>query len=362
MANAQTFQATHLHAYSRTMLEAAKMPSSMADVVADVLVGANLTGHDSHGFLRIPMYLGHIEEGQITPEAELSVVQDNGNTVVMDGNGGPGIHTCTEAVTFAIDRAKDVGTCAISFSRINHIGRLGHYAEMAAHEGCICFVTVGRGDPGKIATLPYGSNSPTFGTNPLAFGVPTGDHTPFVLDFATSVVAEGKLQVARSKGEMLADGIIVDKDRKPSNDPADFYDDGALLPIAGHKGSALMMLPCLLGALAGGTNQGGVGGCFILVMDVTRFSDLELYQSSARAFLDGIKATEPAEGFDEVLVPGDFEARNREHRLEHGISVPGPIIDEVETWAAKLGIDPTTIHATTKDEKRYANRVASRKI
>ena len=356
MAEDQTLRAAHLHAYTRTMLAAAGMPHPIADEVTEVLVGANLAGHDSHGFLRIPMYLKAIAEGKMAPGAETNIVKDNGNTLVMDGGNGSGIHSCKYAVEFAIDRAKEVGTCAITFSRINHIGRLGHYAEMAAHAGCIGFVPVGRGDPGNLITLPFGSKSPTFGTNPLAFGIPTGDDTPFVLDFATSVVAEGKLRVARSKGQQLADGIIVDKDGNPSNDPADFYDDGALLPMAAHKGSALLMLPCLLGALADGAGsyQGGVGGCFVLMLDITRFTTLEAYQQSVRQFLDSIKATEPADGHDEVLVPGDFEARNRAHRLEHGVEIPGPIIDEVQEWAGKLGLDPEGIEMTEEDEKRYA--------
>lgn len=357
MADPQTLRAAHLHAYTREMLVAADMPFPIAEEVAEVLVGANLAGHDSHGFLRIPMYLDAIADDRMTPAGGTTVVRDNGNTVVMDGGDGSGIHSCKTAVEFAIERAKEVGTCAVTFSRINHIGRLGHYAEMAAHAGCVGFVTVGRGDPGNIITLPFGSKSPTFGTNPLAFGIPTGDNSPFVLDFATSVVAEGKLRVARSKGEQLADGIIVDKHGNPSNDPADFYDDGALLPMAAHKGSALLMLPCLLGALADGSGsyQGGVGGCFVLILDITRFTDLDTYQQSVRRFLDSIKATEPAAGHDEVLVPGDFEARNRAIRLENGIEVPGPIIEEVEEWAAKLGVNLGAIEITENDEKKYSN-------
>lgn len=351
----QTFSAPYLHAYMRDMLVAAGVTSHIAEEVTEVLVGANLAGHDSHGLLRIPMYMKAMKSGRIVPDAEPTIVQDNGNAIIMDGNQGHGIFTCKKAVEKAIERAKEVGMCVVTFKRIDHIGRLGHYAEMAAHAGCVGFVTVGGGTAGKGSTLPYGSKGATFGTNPIAFGIPTGDDTPYVLDFATSVVAEGKLRVARSKGLEVADGTIVDKNGKPTNNPLDFYDGGSLLPFGAHKGSALMILPCLLGSLSGNFDHetGRAHGCFVMMLDITRFTDLGSYQQSVRHFLDTIKATEPADGVDEVLVPGDFEARNRAHRLVHGIEIPPRILEELKEWNEELGVDPDTVEIRAEDEARY---------
>jgi len=351
----QTYTASHLHAYMRDILVRAGVTDHIAEVVAEILVGANLAGHDSHGLLRIPMYLKWMKEGKMDAAAEPSIVQDNGNAIIMDGNDGHGIFTCKKGVELAIERAKDVGMCVVTFKRIQHIGRLGHYAEMAAHAGCVGFVTTGGGTAGKGAVLPYGSNGATFGTNPITFGIPTGDDTPYVLDFATSVVAEGKLRVARSKNLQLPDGTIVDKNGKPTNDPNAFYDGGSLLPFGAHKGSALLILPCLLGGLSGNFNHetGRAHGCFIMMLDVNRFTDLEDYQRGVRAFLDSIRATEPANGFDEVLVPGDFEAQNRAHRLEHGVAIPDLILEELVEWNEKLGVDLETVKVRAEDEARY---------
>lgn len=350
-----TYTAPQLYAYMRDILAAAGATEPVAAEVADVLVGANLAGHDSHGLLRIPMYSKSIADGRILPAETPTIEQDTGNTVVMDGRRGHGIYTCKKGVELAIERAKEVGTCVVTFRRIEHIGRLGHYVEMAAREGCVSFVTVGSGQAGNGAVLPFGSKAPTFGTNPIAWGVPTGDDAPFVLDYATSVVAEGKLRVARSKGLELAEGTIVDKDGKPTNDPWAFYDGGALLPFAGHKGSALTMLPCLLGSLGGSydAEKKRAHGCFIMVLDVSRFTDRDTYQASVREFLDTLKATEPADGVQEVLVPGDFEARNRAHRLEHGVDVPPLILEELQEWNEKWGVDLDTVVPRPEDITRF---------
>jgi len=352
----ETFTAPHLRAYMREILIASGATKPIANEVAEVLVGANLVGHDSHGLLRIPMYMRSIDGGRVIPDQKPAILQDNGNAIVMDGNQGHGIYTCMEGTRLAIQRAKETGMCAVTFKRIEHIGRLGHYAEMAAHDGCICFITVGHGAAGKGSVLPYGSKAKTFNTNPIAYGIPTGDDTPFILDYATSVVAEGKLRVARSKKLDVPDGTIVDKNIQPTNNPWDFYDGGALLPFGAHKGSALLMLPCLLGSLGGSFNPEAVRaeGCFIMVLDVSRFQDLNAYQSTVRTFLDSVKQTEPADGFDEVLVPGDFETRNRKRRLQHGIEVPELILEELSEWDEKFGVSLKTVAVTADDESRYA--------
>ena len=350
------YSAPHLQAFTGDILSASGVTAHIAEEVAEVLVGANLVGHDSHGLLRIPMYMKTMADGRMIPDAEPTGVDEKGNTVVMDGNGGNSIFTCKKATELAIERCKETGVSIVTFKRIEHIGRLGHYIKMAAQEGYVGFVTVGGGTAGKGAVLPHGSTAPTFGTNPLAWGIPTGDDTPFVLDYATSVVAEGKLRVARSKGLEVPDGTIVDKDGKPTNNPWDFYEPGgALLPFGAHKGSALLMLPCLLGTL--GENYdfetGRAHGFFVMMLDVARFTDLETYQKSVRAFLDSIKATDPADGFDEVWAPGDFETHNRKRRLEEGIEVPDLILEELQEWEDRWGVELDSVVVREEDKERY---------
>ena len=220
--------------------------------------------------------------------------------------------------------------CCISFRRIGHFGRLGEYAEVAARAGCIAIITIGVGTVDAVA--PYGATRGPLGTNPIAVGVPTGDAAPFILDIATSVVAEGKLQVARAEKSSIPEGYILDKHGKPSTNPLDFYDGGYLLPFGAHKGSGLLLLTCLLSGLSGvpEVEQGTLSGAFMQVIRVSSFTPLVPYQRGIRAFLDMIKAIPPAPGFDEVLVPGDFEHRTRAQRLRDGFDVPGPIIEALK--------------------------------
>jgi LDH2 family malate/lactate/ureidoglycolate dehydrogenase len=154
------------------------------------------------------------------------------------------------------------------------------------------------------------------------------------------MIAEGKIQVARSQGADLPAGCIVDRHGSPSVKTADFYDDGFLLPFGGHKGYALSLFTCLLSGLSGAFDRerGSVWGAFMLVLNINAFTPLEEYQQGLRAFLDGIKATPPAPGFHEVLVPGDFEHRSRTQRLAHGIELPDTIYAPIREWAAKLDV------------------------
>ncbi len=186
----------------------------------------------------------------------------------------------------------------------------------------------------------FGGASSALGTNPIAVGIPTGDDAPFVIDFATSVIAGGKVLVARSKGADLPPGAAVDKEGRPTTDPAVYFDGGSLLPFGAHKGYALSLFFSLMGGLAGGfgNEATAMSGLFMQVYDVAAFSPLEEYRRQVRTVLDAVKSTPPAPGFDEVLVPGDFESRSRQQRLAEGIEVPADTFAKIEAWADKLNV------------------------
>ena len=350
------FAASHLHSITRRIFSAAGATGAIADEVAGILVGANLAGHDSHGVLRIPEYVRQAERGNLQMDAEPTVLAETATTLLIDGNDGFGHYTARRAMALAIEQARGAAVCCASLVRTGHIGRLGEYAEQAACAGCIGIVTVGWGQTGSGSTTPYGGARGAFGTNPIAFGVPTGDEVPFIVDYATSMVAEGKLRVARSKGEDLPAGYIVDRHGVPSVKPEDFYDGGYLLPFGNHKGYALSMLTCLLGGLSGrfDAEHGAMGGAYLQVIDVAALTPVETYQQGVRAFLDGIRRTPPAPGFDAVLVPGDFEHRSRKQRLAHGIEVPDAIYRQIEECAGKLDVALGEDAVAASDVERYA--------
>ena len=340
MEKTHLLQAPHLHAIARNIFVAAGGSRHIAEDVSEILVNANLAGHDSHGVLRVPAYLRGIDTKQLDPTAEPKVLAETANTLRVDGQRGFGHYVSRWSMSKAIEKAKTAISCSVSIINTGHIGRLGEYAEAAARAGCISIVTTGGGGRGRGPTVPFGGAEGAFGTNPIAIGVPTGDDSPFIVDYATSMVAEGKIQVARSKGIDLPEGCILDKNGMPSVKPADFYDGGSLLAFGKHKGYALAMLTCLLGGLAGtyDVEQGTMNGIFMQAIDVNAFTPVDEYQKGVRAFLDGIKSTPPAPGFDEVLVPGDFEHQFRTQRLVDGIEIPDTIYNQLQECADKLGI------------------------
>ena len=355
MGTTHSFQASYLHAMTREMLMAADTPRHIAESVAEILVNANLAGHDSHGVIRIPSYLQRIADGETQPTAEPIFVDETANTFRVDGGNGFGHHTARKAMERAIEKAQETDTCSVSLVRTGHIGRLGEYAEAAARAGCIGITTNGSGvsDGGNI--VPFGGASGALGTNPISVGVPTGDDAPFIIDFATSMIAGGKIMFAQSRGVDLPEDCIVDKHGNPSVKTADFYDGGFLLPFGKHKGYAFSLLMCLLGGLSGNFDvaRGAMGGQFMLVLNVSAFAPLEAYQQGVRAFLDGIKSIPPAPGFEEVLVPGDYEHRSRTQRLAHGVDVPDTTYQQILEWAERLNVSLSEGIVEPADVERY---------
>lgn len=340
MSADQRFTAPFLHALSRRLFMRADTPQHIADEVSAILIGANLAGHDSHGVLRIPTYLQQIESGHLNPSAEPSVAQEDATTLCIDGNSGFGHYTARRAMALAIEKARTSKISCVTFRRVQHIGRLGEYVEDAARAGCLGLITIGNGSRASGRTAPHGGAKAVLGTNPIAIGVPTGDETPFVLDYATSIVANGKIQVARSKGLDMPPGHLLDSDGYPTVKIDDLDNGGSLLPFGGHKGYALSLAICLLGGL--GTQfdpeRAAMGGCYMQVLNIAAFTPLAAYQQNVRMFLDAIKETPLAPDATAVLAPGDFEAQNRHQRLADGIEVPITIVTQLQEWAERLQV------------------------
>src|SRR5687767_1967275 len=169
---------------------AAGTPQDLASHLAAHLVKANLSGHDSHGVIRIPAYVSQIKGGRVVADARPEVVKDGPGSAVVDGKRGFGQVAASFAMDVAIKKASETGIGGVAIRRCNHIGRLGHYSEEAAARGYIAFVSYGSAGPSSGHSAPFGGAQRHFGTNPISFGLPSTETTPLVVDFATTVVAE----------------------------------------------------------------------------------------------------------------------------------------------------------------------------
>jgi hydroxycarboxylate dehydrogenase B len=312
----------HLRDATLRIFEAAGAPSDVAAEMAEFLVESNLAGHDSHGVIRIPAYLQAISDGLIVPDARPEVIEETATSALVDGKDGFGHIAAAFATDVAARKARDRKVAVVSIVRCNHIGRLGEWGSRAARQGVVAIITVGgSGGPGIAA--PFGGAAPALGTNPISVGMPAGDGDDLLMDFATTTMAEGKVQVARAKGASLPPGVLLDREGHPSTNPQDLYNGGMLLPFGGHKGYGLALVVELLGAaLTPGQrhNRGArSGGAVIIAVDAAAFRPLAEFEATATETLRRVKAIPPAPGFSEVLVPGEPERQTRAERVRTGI-------------------------------------------
>jgi LDH2 family malate/lactate/ureidoglycolate dehydrogenase len=335
-----TIDSHTLRRLTQAIVEAVGTPPPAAQAVSESLVEANLRGHDSHGVIRLPLYIASVRRGSVHPQAIARVSSQHGATAQVDGALGWGQPAARLATQTAMALAADHGIGAVAIINGNHIGRVGEYVETIARAGMIGITFCNAGP----AVAPYGGYQRVMGTNPFAWAAPGGpEQAPLVLDFATSGVAEGKLRVARSKGEMVAAGLVVDSAGRPSHDPADFYAGGALQTFGLHKGSGLsVMIELLARGLCGldPTRSGSMGqnGTLILALNIAFLAPEEQFLGAAERLRAQFAKLPPIEGFDEVLLPGDPEQRARRRRLEDGIPIPQQTWDEILALAAELNV------------------------
>jgi hydroxycarboxylate dehydrogenase B len=328
------------------LFKAAGASAHDAMAVVGSLVTSSLMGHDSHGVIRIPEYLGFVAAGSIVVDAVLAVERTGPATAVVDCGRGFGAVGADKAIRVAIEIAREQRTACVITRRCNHVGRLGAWVEVAADQGMIGLATCNSPVHGHDV-LPWGGRDGRLGTNPIAYAVPTGGD-PLVADFATSVAPEGKIRFYRNEGKSVPDGWILDPNGNATNDPNAFYGPprGGILPLgaaAGHKGFALGLLVDILGsALAGFSSTDpqvfGNGVCFNVV-DPSAFCPLDQFRRLMDQTVAYIKSSRPAPGFDEVLVPGELEFRTLRRRQVDGIPVDAATLRAMREHGARLGVD-----------------------
>ena len=321
-------QADRLIAFGKEIFEAAGTPADIAEAVARSLVQTNLTGHDSHGAIRIMQYVGQVKKGDLVADARPIVEKRMGAVALVDCGWGFGQIGARFGAEIARDLARENGIGCVSLRQVNHIGRAGEYAEMLASEGLVGIV-MAAGTIVRKSVTPYGGREAIFGTDPMAWAVPLGGgRSPLVLDYATAIVANGKLDVAISKGEAFPEGMLLDKDGTPTTDPHAFSQGGMLMPFGTYKGSGLSLMmeliPTILSGFAPVSSPEHHPGnpALIIALKVDVFTEQERFERLARELTERVKAVPPATGFDEVLLPGDKEARSIAERLERGIPIP----------------------------------------
>lgn len=327
----------------------------IAEIVADHLVLANLSGHDSHGVARLPAYVALADRGTLHPDAVPTIIRSSGGTALFDAHHGFGLYSTRVAVDWAIGSARQNGIAMAAIRHSEHVGRLGDYAERAAEAGMLGIVTVGMAGEGVGAMVLPGTSKRFFGANPWAFGIPALGNDRVLVDVSMAVVAEGKVQVAAARGTEIPRGWIVDARGEPSTQPQDYFEGGGLLPLGGvefgHKGYGLGLASALVGALAmiddptpslaGATQaatadkRGVSAGVTAIVVDPSAFGSATAYRSQVGETIDAIRRSSGGDGV--VTVPGDPEERSRQERAS-GITIPAATWEELSALGRRYSL------------------------
>src|SRR6185437_4858880 len=250
----RTVAAPRLVTLVAAVMRGAGCTADEAQAVATRLVDANCVGHESHGVIRVAKYLEWVRDGTLRPNTPPTLVVDTATLAIVDGNRGFGQVIGEYATRLGIAKAATTGIAMIGLRNCGHLGRVGEWAEMAAGEGQVSLHFLNTSGAQRVA--PFGGSDRRLSTNPITIGVPLAGGDPVILDVTTSTVAEGKLFVAINKGEQVPAGWIIDKHGRPTTDPKDFYDGGALLTVGAHKGSGLsIVVDMLAGALSTGKSS-----------------------------------------------------------------------------------------------------------
>ncbi len=322
-------------------------PPDLANIVAPSLVGANLAGHDSHGVIQLPVYAQMAQEGSVLPAARASIRPAGGMlaTLVVDGAlgwGPPAAYMATDAI---IDRAQRFGISSAVIQRCHHIGRVGQYIERITSAQMVGIVMVNA----QRGVAPFGGARRMLGTNPIAIGAPRRDGQPPVMfDGSTSMVAGNKIRVLQDKGLPVPAGWIIDRNGQPSTRPQDLFEGGALLPLgggSGHKGYGLsVMVEALAGLLSGSSARAlsderpGGNGVLMIALNPDAFTTRESYLDDIEKLCAELKATPALNPGDEVLLPGEPEARTRAERAANGIPLPDATWQAIVELAQALGV------------------------
>ena len=341
-----------LRAQLATVLIATGSAPGEAAIVSSNLVMANLSGHDSHGVGLLPRYVDAVLEGGLVPGNSARVLVDAGSLMSIDGQRGFGQIVGEQAMRLAVARTKEVGSCIMTLANAHHLGRIGHFAEMAVAEGLVSlhFVNV----LARQVVAPFGGADGRYGTNPCCIGVPLKGREPFVLDFATSRVAQGKMRVAHNQGQQVAPGLLLDEHGVPTTDPRVVVAPtvpglfGSLIAFGEHKGYGMAVACELLGgALTGGgtahtpidpLRRAVYNGMLSIVIDPARLGSEAAFDHEAVAFMDWLRAGPVAPGFDTMQIAGEPERAARLQRDKEGITIDTQTWREIVAAGAKVGV------------------------
>jgi L-2-hydroxycarboxylate dehydrogenase (NAD+) len=351
-----------LEAFMVDVFKGVGVPEADARICAEVLIGADKRGIDSHGVGRLKsIYYDRIVNGGIqNPVTEFEVVRDRKATAVVDGHNGMGMVIGKRCMQMAIDKAREHGLGMVVARNSTHYGFAAYYSLMAVDAGMIGL----SGTNARPSIAPTHGVENMLGTNPLVFAMPTDEEFPFTNDYATSIIQRGKIEQYAREGKMCPEGLVVDREGKTETDPVKILQDlvrgmSALAPIGGlseetggHKGygfatvveilSAALSQGAFLKQLGGRDEQGKEIpiplGHFFLAIDIECFTDLEAFKKTTGDILRALRASAKAPGQERIYTCGEKEYLAWQERKDKGAPVDAAVQKELVAMRDELGL------------------------
>ena len=313
------------------------MSDKHAEICSDYLIKSELVGASSHGLARLKMYCDRIKKKLINPKPKIRIKKISGSISYIDANNSIGFVAADIGIKKAIEHAKKTGIGLVGIKRSNHYGLSSFYAEQAVKKKLIvwCFTNA------PPALAPYGAKRALFGTNPICFGAPTGNKTPFILDMSTSIINRGKIRRAQNLGLKIPYGVAMDKSGKITTN-ANKAILGTQLPIADFKGSGLAwMIDILSGVLTGSSHGGKTRDPFDDFSGPQNMGHLFLtinpkifigknYLKEIKKNIKLVKKLPKAKGFKDILYPGERKNLIYKKNIKRDIAVPSKILQEMK--------------------------------
>jgi LDH2 family malate/lactate/ureidoglycolate dehydrogenase len=338
---------TKLKDFVTGLFEGAGMPPADAQFFSQSIVETNLWGIDSHGVLRVPIYVKRLLAGSCNPKPEIKTVKSAITLEVLHGDDGAGQIVGRDTMLRAIELAKTYNLGIVGALHSNHFGAAATFARMAAAEGMI---GVAMTNVVQNVVAPGGSK-PVIGNNPFAIAVPTFGEFPFVLDISLSAVSGGKLLLASKKGEKIPLDWGTDNQGRPTDDP-DVAFKGFLLPAGGYKGLGIAYaVEILTGVLSGGVFMDAMKGMYrypddpsltshlMMAINISAIMEPDEMKARMADFAGRIHASPMWDESKEMLLPGEPEYRTEVSRKVNGIPLPQNLYNELVALAKELGVN-----------------------
>ncbi|MEI7969258.1 MAG: Ldh family oxidoreductase [Betaproteobacteria bacterium] len=338
--------AAELVSFATALLDAVGMDAPKSRTVAEVLVEADLMGHDTHGLNLLGPYLADVRKGQMRVTGEPGVISDFPAAVTWDGDRLPGPWLVCEAIELALPRARELGTCTVAIRRSHHIACLAAYLKRVTDRGMVILLMTSA--PENQSVAPHGGRTPVITPDPIAAGWPTqGD--PVLIDVSTSITTNGMVGRLARQGGRLPGPWLIDAAGVATDDPTVVSADpkGALLPVGGveygHKGYALgLLVEALTQGLSGHGRadpiEGWTGEVFLQILDPALFAGSSAFGRQTQWVADACHAATPMPGVARVRLPGEAGLARRARALAEGVQLHPGIMGQLEPWARDLGV------------------------